>query len=289
MPFTLSRGGNNVIAEVQRWQYFLRRQNFPQVGNIDGDFGLNTEAATKYFQTKFSITTNGKLDARTLSAAEALGYTVLPNDYYSQRSEKSYPPQPGYLQSPSNTSRNRAFDCFQFLQRPLSQRPDEEAIVIKGNCDGEVADWTAMNITTVDISQLRFAKGYSGSFRCHRKTANQFQLLFQKWENDDLLHLIMSYEGCFVSRYKRDQAPAGSGGHSLKKSCDVSELSNHSFGSAFDMNCSDNQLGKVPARCGKRGSVRELVASANEIGVYWGGHFSNQDGMHFEVSTLTDQ
>lgn len=288
MPFTLSRSGNNIIAEVQRWQYFLRRQNFAQVGNIDGDFGLNTEIATKYFQTKAGITVNGKVDTRTLASAEALGYIILPNDYYSQRSGESYPPKPPHLRSPSNDSRNRDFGCFQFLQRPLSQRPDKESIVIKGSCDGTVPDWTATNITTISIPQLQFAKGYAGSFHCHEKAADQFRLLFQKWEQDDLLHLIMSYEGCFVPRYKRKQAPKEANGHPLKSSRDVPELSNHSFGSAFDINNVDNQLDTIPAFCGKRGSVRELVASANEIGIYWGGHFKNQDGMHFEVSTVTE-
>jgi hypothetical protein len=43
---------------------------------------------------------------------------------------------------------------------------------------------------------------------------------------------------------------------------------------------------KVPAFCGRRGSIRELVASANALGVFWGGHFSTQDGMHFEISRL---
>jgi len=31
---------------------------------------------------------------------------------------------------------------------------------------------------------------------------------------------------------------------------------------------------------------RELVEAANSIGIYWGGHFSTKDGMHFEISKL---
>jgi hypothetical protein len=31
MPFLLSRGGKNVPAEVQRWQYFLLKKGFTQV------------------------------------------------------------------------------------------------------------------------------------------------------------------------------------------------------------------------------------------------------------------
>jgi hypothetical protein len=66
----------------------------------------------------------------------------------------------------------------------------------------------------------------------------------------------------------------------------VSALSNHSFGSAFDIDAVDNGFGSVPALCGRRGATRELVASANALGVYWGGHFGRQDGMHFEISKL---
>ena len=43
----------------------------------------------------------------------------------------------------------------------------------------------------------------------------------------------------------------------------------------------------MPAICGRRGSVRELVEAANSLGIYWGGHFSTtKDGMHFEISKL---
>jgi len=284
MAFNLSRGGPNVIAEVQRWQYFLRKQGFSQVGGIDGDFGKNTEDATKFFQVKNGITANGKVDAKTLSVAAALSYTILPANYYTTRAGNAYPPQPTNISSPSNASRNAKFSCFEFIQRPLNQRPDKEAIVIKGSCNGSTSDWTGTNITQVAVPQLQFAKGYNGYVRCHTKAVAQITQLFQAWEAADLLHLIMSYEGCFVPRYKRNQAPAGNGGHGALQSVNVPALSNHSFGSAFDINYPDNQLGAVPAFCGSRGSVRELVDAANNVGIYWGGHFNTQDGMHFEIS-----
>ena len=141
-------------------------------------------------------------------------------------------------------------------------------------------------IVTIDIPQLKFVRNYNGRFRCHSKTAALFTALFKKWEQADLLHLTMTYEGCFVPRYKIGKAPSNSG-HGVKKSSDVGALSNHSFGSAFDINYIDNQYGAVPALCGQRGSVRELVAAANSLRIYWGGHFGTKDGMHFEVSKLS--
>lgn len=286
MAFQLTRGGANVPAEVQRWQYFLRRQGIPQVGAIDADFGLNTETGTKFFQVQHGVSATGKVTAATLAAAAEVGYTVVPDDYYTKRAGAGFPLKPANPSSPTNATRNKDFTCFQFMQRPRAKRPDAEAIVQTGSCDGAEPDWVAAHIVNVDIPQLRHARGSSGRVRCHALAAPMLVALFKQWEKDDLLHLIISYEGCFVPRYKRDQAPPGTAGHGQKRSADVKELSNHSFGSAFDINFTDNQLGKVPAFCGQRGSLRELIASANRLGVFWGGHFGKQDGMHFEISKL---
>ncbi|MBP1846936.1 peptidoglycan hydrolase-like protein with peptidoglycan-binding domain [Rhizobium petrolearium] len=182
MAFTLSRGGPNVIAEVQRWQYFLRKQGFPQAGNIDGDFGKNTEDATKFFQLKNGLPANGRVDQKTLQAASSLGYTIVPNNYYMTKAGTAYPPPPAGLSSPTNASRNAKFSCFEFIQRPLAQRPDREAIVIKGSCDGQQNDWTAANIVQIPMPQLQFARGYNGSIRCHAKAAQQIKQLFDAWE-----------------------------------------------------------------------------------------------------------
>lgn len=287
MAFLLSRGGDNVIAEVQRWQYFLLKQGIPQVGSIDGDFGSGTEEATKFFQVRSGVTASGRLDEATLDQAVPLGYTVVPDDYYATRGGADFPAEPAGLGSPSNASRNQVFECFRFIQKPLPQRPDEEAIVIRGTCDGGHNDWSAKNIVRIEVPQLKFARGFSGSMRVHRRAAGLVTQLFRAWEQADLLHLIMAYEGAFVPRYKRGQAPEDEGGHGERSSSDVSALSNHSFGSAFDINFRDNQLGRRPALCGRRGSTRELVAAANALGIYWGGHFGNPDGMHFEVARVT--
>jgi hypothetical protein len=284
MAFQLSRGGKNVPAEVQRWQYFLLRQGFTAVGAIDADFGLNTETATKFFQVKHGLTASGKVNDTTLTTAETLGYTIQPDDYYTKRAGPGFPKKPTGLASPDNASRNKDFTCFKFIQRPLAMRPDKEAIVQKGSCDGKEPDWVNAHIVSIEMPQLKFARGFTGRVRCHSKAAPILEALFKQWEEDDLLHLIMTYEGCFVPRYKRKQAPPGTGGHGDRKSSDVNELSNHSFGSAFDINFIDNQLDTEPALCGARGSTRELVASANALGIFWGGHFGTQDGMHFEIS-----
>lgn len=287
MPFLLARGAKNVIPEVQRWQYFLRRQGVDQVGNIDGDFGMNTELATKIFQLKAGLPLSGKLDERTLTVAQTMAYTVLPDDHYEKLAAADGPPHPHDLQSPSDKSREKNFGCFKFIQLPAANRPDDESIVIKGSCDSSVADWAMANIVTFDMPQLRFAVGYYGKFRCHAAAEPVFRKVFADWQAADLLHLVISYAGCFVPRYKRGQAPPNAGGHGAKLSSAVSTLSNHSFGSAFDINAAENGFNSKPAHWQAKGCVMELVPVANRHGVYWGGHFSKPlDGMHFEIASI---
>jgi len=47
-------------------------------------------------------------------------------------------------------------------------------------------------------------------------------------------------------------------------------LSNHAFGTAFDINVECNALGATPALFGQRGCVRELVPIAHKWGFFWG-------------------
>jgi D-alanyl-D-alanine carboxypeptidase-like protein/putative peptidoglycan binding protein len=284
MSFLLKRNGNNVPLEVQRWQYFLLKQNFSQVGRADAQFGLKTEQATKFFQIQQGIAPSGELDNVTLSVAKGLGYTALSNDHYDNKKSASFPPKPGNLQSPTNASRNAALTCFKFKQLPRANRGDADEIVTTTSCNGAIADWRQTNIVEIAVPQLRFATDFHGTITCHKLVAPHVQSLFKKWEELDLLHLIRDYEGAVSPRYKRDQSPSDAG-HGIKRSDQVEELSNHAFGGAFDISVEDNPFKRIPALCPLRGSVRELVPSANQLGFYWGGDFdSPKDGMHFEFA-----
>lgn len=57
MPFFLLRGGRNVPLEVQRWQYFLLKQNILQVGQIDGNFG--PKRRQKFFNSSITFRSRG--------------------------------------------------------------------------------------------------------------------------------------------------------------------------------------------------------------------------------------
>ncbi len=126
----------------------------------------------------------------------------------------------------------------------------------------------------VPILQLRTALGAGApsGMRFHRLAAEQLKGLWEAWEQSNLLDRVLTYDGSFVPRFIRGSRTV---------------LSNHAFGSAFDINADLNPLGQRPKLVGQRGSVRELVPLANQWGFYWGGHFgSRPDGMHFEIAFL---
>lgn len=285
MPFTLSRGGNNIPAEVQRWQYFLLRRGVSQVGRIDADFGAKTEEATRIFQLQQQLAPNGKVNAATLEAARQQGYTVLADGYYAERAGAGWPARPDGLGSPGSDWRNTRFSCFRFVQKQNAYRDRPERIVIRGSCDGRIADWTKANIIDFPSSAFSHADGYRGYFRIHRNAKEALEELLHQWRSLDLLHLVISFAGAFDPRYIYGENP-GNGAQPERRSTETGKLSNHAFGSAFDINTTWNWISEVPAFCGRKGSVRELVASANAAGFYWGGHFGGNriDGMHFELA-----
>jgi hypothetical protein len=119
---------------------------------------------------------------------------------------------------------------------------------------------------------------------CHKAVAPHIKRLYLRWEELDLLHLVRDFDGTFSPRYKRGQSP-GDEAQGVKRSLDIDELSNHAFGSAMDINAEDNPFRGQPILCPRRGCVRELVGPANELGFFWGGHFTSpKDGMHFEFA-----
>jgi len=59
---------------------------FPQAGLIDAQFGAKTVGGHQIFQiSTCPQNQTGRLDAVTLQAAEGLGYTVQPDNYYDDQ------------------------------------------------------------------------------------------------------------------------------------------------------------------------------------------------------------
>lgn len=171
----------------------------------------------------------------------------------------SYPNKPNF-NAPKLAERIAMFGKFEYT--PIGNGN----IRIKGN-------WAAENIVKVIVPQLAGVEGCDdkGEIFFHKKAVPQLLGFFAEVERRGLKNRIISFAGSFVPRFIRGS---------------VSALSNHAFGSAFDINAPQNWLGQQPAKLGEKGCLLELVPIAHEFGFYWGGHFKRLDGMHFEVATL---
>jgi hypothetical protein len=241
---------------------FLIGQGF-HPGVADGEFGKATETATIEFQKHHSLDPDGAVGNQTLGAAMLLGFEMVTDDDPSPGGA-NFPPPPAFPPLVSNAERQRIFGKFAFIHKPLPANP--ENIVITGN-------WQRDNIVMVSIPQLAGVPGApsDGRIAFHKLGANQLAALWTGWQRAKLLNRVLEWGGSFVPRFVRGS---------------TTQLSNHSFGSAFDINMQFNRLSAEPARLGQKGCVRELVAIANDNGFYWGGHFTRRDGMHFEIAKI---
>lgn len=177
-----------------------------------------------------------------------------------------FPPPPAFAPLISIADRQKLFGAFTFAPSP--QPGDPEHIRVTN-------DWAARNIITVAIP-LRSVLGKPGPLKMqfHRLAAAQLTALWLEWEKQGLLDEVLTFDGAYNPRFIRGS---------------TTTLSNHAFGTAFDINARFNPLKARPALKGQPGSVRDLVQIANQFGFYWGGHFrSRPDGMHFEVAELLD-
>lgn len=246
---------NSKGAQVTRWQFFLVGLGYNYI-KVDGDFGPNTLRATIDFQEKNGLTGDGAVGEQTYIKAFYAGY----NNIEAQQ----FPDKPNFNPLTSNSQRAAIFGKFSYK----SAGDDTETIIVTD-------DWEKNNIVTVEIPQLegvsRDPFPASTKVRFHKLGAKQLQALFADWEQAGLLPLILTWAGSYVPRFVRGSRTT---------------LSNHSFGTAFDINPVWNGLGRIPALVGQKGSVRELVKIAHKNGFYWGGHFSRSDGMHFEVAKV---
>jgi len=258
---TLKQGSSGDIVEA--WQNFLVGREAYWLA-VDGQFTFDTFQATKDFQKEVGLDQDGEVGLATLAAAIREGFPD-PNAVVTVAVDTSGPnwPPPPEFPSLSFMERAKIFGTFAFKPAGIPSNP--EAIIITD-------DWEKKNIVMVNIPQLKGIKGCaSGNVLFHKLVAKQLQGLFKAWEDEGLLPLIKTFDGAWVARYVRGSR---------------TNLSNHSIGTAFDLNYSWNMLGRVPALVDHEGSIRKLVPIANEHGFYSGMHFKRLDGMHFEIARI---
>jgi hypothetical protein len=175
-----------------------------------------------------------------------------------------FPPMPPF--PPAN--REATFGRFAYVAAPVSQEPDAIRIT-----DG----WDKAHLGAMALPELaQVRKMASSTITFYRPAHAQLRSLFASWRRAGLLPVIKTWDGAYNPRYMRKAS------HVRKN------LSNHAWGTAFDINASLNRLGQPPAALRTPGCVFELVEIAHQHGFYWGGHFrgSRPDGMHFEVGRI---
>lgn len=246
-------------AFVKKWQLFLRGQGY--VVDVNGRFDAATTTASKGFQAQHGLTVDGIVGNQTLGQAALAGFEIVDA---GEIEELGFPPEPDFEPLTSTEERQRRFGPLHYEPAPRPDNP--EAIRILNG-------WETQNIVTVAIPQLAGVEGLhkEGRVRFHRKATAQLLALWAAWEKRGLLARVLTYAGAYAPRFIRGSRTV---------------LSNHAFGTAFDINAAWNALGAQPALPGSPGCLLDLVPVAQEFGFYWGGHFDRGDGMHFEVAKL---
>jgi len=243
----------SIGPEVGRWQMFLRGFDPYSEVIVSNTFDDITDVETKRFQSAKYLTADGIVGPATLAEAEKLNY--------SEQDDPSWPQNPG-IKNLSFIERQKLFGSFSYVPAPIPGNP--EAIKITNS-------WAVNNIKSVIIPQLIGIPGASqtGMIQVHTSLVGQTQKLFQAWEDAGLKDRILSWGGSWVPRFIRGSRTS---------------LSNHAWGTAFDINAQWNGLGVQPAKMDQKGCVRGLVEIAVDHGFYWGGWFPRRpDGMHFEA------
>ncbi|MCA9133726.1 MAG: M15 family metallopeptidase [Planctomycetales bacterium] len=273
---SVGRNGQNQDADVRIVQELLNR-HVPRLGVqplvVDGDVGPLTLAAITAFQRQVVgfARPDGRVDPngrtwRALTQAGTPGTPRLPPTPVATPAaqpevDADWPPRPSFSALVGDAARANVFGRFQYTHDPLPDNP--ENIRVSGT-------WRRDNIvrTSIDMGPMVGTR----TVYFHRLAVTQLESLWRAWGEAGLLDRVRTYAGSYVPRFIRGSTRT---------------LSNHAYGSAFDINAAWNGLGRTPAAVGSIGCVRELVPLAHQYGFYWGGHFrSRPDGMHFEVAKI---
>lgn len=222
-------------------------------------------ANIRAMQTRLGVPADGDFGPRTLAAFMALAdrdlMTEAQRDTLPDGVSLDTSARPAGARSLTNAERIARFGSFAFEPAPVPGMLEAIRITTRS---------PEFRIAQVHLPQLVGVQGFpkNGKVLFHAAAADQLVALVNAWEEAGVLGHVRSWAGSYVARYVRGSKTT---------------LSNHSWGTAFDINAAWNGLGKTPAKAGETGSVRELVGIAHKLGFYWGGWFPRPDGMHFEV------
>lgn len=257
--------------DVRRLQDYLNRELSSSLV-LDGSFGGATKAEVLRFRTRFGLPAAPVFDDQCFAISGPRGFAPPAFSTDPAKAGINWPKKPTGLTSPDGATMQAKCGTISFVHTPKPGNP--EHITVTNNFE-------ATHIVTVDVPQLRDCVVPTGSgvvktdgrIRFHKKHKDRLKKLFDDWEAAGLLDRILTFDGSFNLRLKRGATTAT-----------VANLSNHAWGTAFDINAHWNMRKTIPALMGDRGCVRDMVALGHANGFYWGGHFGIRDGMHFEVA-----
>ena len=252
--------------DVARWELFLHGAGFTFTTPRDNVFDAETEKLTKQFQEKNKLDPDGIVGNATFGAAMLQGFEAVP---FVDEPAAKFPRKPNFEPIVGNAARNALFGPLKFRPGPPKGDHGKETITVTN-------DFESAAILRDEIPELIGIKGASatGRVRFHKTCMPQLKGLWTAWGRKGLLKHILTFDGAYTARFIR---------------CSNKTLSNHAFGTAFDINAGENPLGAQPALAGRKGCVFELVSTAHQFGFYWGGHFTRRDGMHFEIAKRLSQ
>lgn len=272
---TLRVGSHNNDGLVLALEEFLRDEGWYWV-EADGVFNDDTDLAVKQFQKEHGLSIDGKVGRNTWGKILGQGFHAI-----ELEASEDWPARPtDYTHIPYG-DREKYFGHIAYVAAGNSTNP--EAIRVTNS-------WVKDNIVTHAFPQLKGISGVpwqgqmagagpkGGRIQLHKDAVAPMEALLEAWEDAGLLGNIITWLGMLCMRFTRGSR---------------STLSNHSYGTAFDINASWNGLRKTPALKGQRGCVRELIEVAMQIevngwGWWWGGwgwfpNFDKLDGMHLEL------
>jgi hypothetical protein len=215
MPVNILRL-NSSGPDVKRWEMFLAGQEHLR-GAIDDNFGADTDSATRAFQRAHKLSADGIVGPKTLGAALSDGFDIGFVDRERGDAEAIVPDASSLRPLTSMAQRQAMFGPLEFEAAPVPSNP--EAIRITSHWEGD-------NIVTVMVPQLvgKLVFGTTrskGRIQFHRRAVPQLLALWAAWEGAGVLSRVLTYDGAYNPRFIRGS---------------TTELSNHAFGTAFDIN-----------------------------------------------------
>ncbi|MGQ0567771.1 MAG: M15 family metallopeptidase [Gemmobacter sp.] len=259
--------------DVRRLQAYLNAELTASL-SLDGSYGGNTKAEVLRFRLRFGLPASPTFDDQCFAVSGPRGFAPPNFDTTPAHQGLDWPKKRAGLSSPSGATMQAKCGTIAFVHTPVPGNPEKIRVT---------STFEADNIVRVDIPQLRdcvvpLDSGVTktdGRIRWHKNYTTNLVDVFDKWEKAGFLDRILTFDGSFNLRLKR-----------RARTATVANLSNHSWGTAFDINAFWNGFGRTPEMLGGRGCVRELVSIAHDCGFFWGGHFP-KDGMHFEIAAET--